>query len=998
MSAFNRIGVTHVAAHKGLMNGILRGEWGFNGFVMTDSVKSASYFLPRECLVAGNDMMLGGSNNGPAWGFTEEEVSKDVVLQSLLRESYHRKLYTFVNSAVINGLTPETGVQDVKTWWEVSIIIVMCGSAFFAFLFLILFIIWHYLDKKKGRLEPGRIFSAPVWISIFMTMLGAALFLLSFTTGYYVLGEMKSKIILALLGGAFFLEIISLFSLKKSSDKLLPWLFTFGVTVCLAVAAMMMIGDRVEGIGNCIVTDYDAGHGGEEAIYYSLGGAVVILLGMIYNIMASFGRVKESAAKKVKVFIFSLVAAILAVTAVLATLTLTGVVNVKKWMESSQGGESTVVASTYKASFNMNNGNIESLPDYQFIGKNASGIAKADSRLYIDLSLTLDGKGGYKLFSDTYVVESGKRCVVGDDTGLGQVLTMEAEGSYSADDQGNVLTYEPSHAIFTMQTDTYSAQMKSSLGIKVDGSDEDGVFDSNDHPSILEFVPETTWTLSEGQILTYAKALKRGAFTISYNMNNQNIESMPEYQFLCSDFSGMVKADSRFFVDLILTLDGKGTYTVSTDAYVIESGKRCVIGDDTGLGLVLTMQAEGTYEENEDGFVVTSPATHGVFEMETDTYSAQMKAATKMNVDGNEEDGVYDSEEYPAVLDFVPETLWTLGDSAIETYEEVGAEEEEAEEAGEAEAAEAGEDAEEGEKEAVAVVPSEDGATELSFYADGTYRFFFEAYGIEDLGTYAFEGDVLTLTDANGAEMKAEGDPLALHYVYSQNDQLTGEFSVPAESFAAGEGVAEAEEETEGVEGEKVAVAVVPSEDGATELSFYADGTYRFFFEAYGIEDLGTYAFADGVLTLTDANGAEMKAEGEPLALHYVYSQNEGLTGEFSVSAESFAAGEGVAEAEAAEETEGAEEGEKEALAVVPSEDGATELSFYADGTYRFFFEAYGIEDLGTYAFEGGVLTLTDANGAEMKAEGEPLALHYVYSQNEGLTGEFSVPAESFGE
>ncbi|MBQ1491596.1 MAG: hypothetical protein IIZ39_06520, partial [Blautia sp.] len=756
MSAFNRMGVTHVAAHKGLMNGILRGEWGFNGFVMTDSVKSASYFLPRECLVAGNDMMLGGSNNGPAWSFTEDEVSKDVVVQSLLREAYHRKLYTFVNSAVINGLTPEMGVKNVHTWWEVSIVIIICGAAFFAFLFFILFVIWHYLDKKKGRLEKGRIFSAPVWISIFMTMLGTALFVLSFTTGYYVLGDMNSKKILALLGGAFFLEIISLISLKKSSDKLLPWLFTFGVTICLAAAAMLIIGDRVEGIGNCIVTDYDSGHGGEEAIYYSLGGAVVILLGMIYNIIAAFGRVKESAAKKIRVFIFSLVAAILAVTVVAGTLILTGVINAERLLSGNTATESTAAASTYKVSYNMNNGNVESIPSYQFIGGNAGGIAKMDSRLYVDISLTLDGKGSYKLFSDTYVVESGKRCVVGDDTGLGQVLTMEAEGSYSADDLGNVLTQVPDHAVFTMETDTYSAQLKSSIGIKVDGSDADGTFDSNDHPSILEFVPETAWSLSEGQILDYGKAMKRGVFTVSYNVNNQNTETMPAYQFLCSDFSGMVKADSRFFVDLTLTLDGKGAYEIFTDSYVIESGKRCEVGDDTGLGLVLTMKAEGTYEENEDGLVVTSPATHGAFEMQTDTYSSQMKAAAQMNVDGNEEDGVYDSAESPAVLDFVPETLWTLENSAIVTYEKVGAEEEETAEETEAAEDEAAK-AEEGEKKALAVIPSEDGATEMSFYADGTYRFFFEAYGIEDVGSYTFADGVLTLTDANGAEMKAEG-------------------------------------------------------------------------------------------------------------------------------------------------------------------------------------------------------------------------------------------------
>ena len=85
MTAFNRLGCTHVAAHQGLMNGILEGEWGYRGFTMTDSVKSSQYFLPRETILAANHQMLGGSNNGAVWGLTVDEVSKDPALQNALR-------------------------------------------------------------------------------------------------------------------------------------------------------------------------------------------------------------------------------------------------------------------------------------------------------------------------------------------------------------------------------------------------------------------------------------------------------------------------------------------------------------------------------------------------------------------------------------------------------------------------------------------------------------------------------------------------------------------------------------------------------------------------------------------------------------------------------------------------------------------------------------------------------------------------------------------------
>lgn len=147
MSAFNRIGCIHVAASDGLMNGILRGEWGFNGYLITDSVKSAQYFLPRECLMAGNDMMLGGSNNGKVWDFTEESVAEDTVLQGHLRESFHRKLYFYANSVLMNGITPESSAGGGPVWWVLMFQIGggVCFIGFAAFLALFL------VNERKER-------------------------------------------------------------------------------------------------------------------------------------------------------------------------------------------------------------------------------------------------------------------------------------------------------------------------------------------------------------------------------------------------------------------------------------------------------------------------------------------------------------------------------------------------------------------------------------------------------------------------------------------------------------------------------------------------------------------------------------------------------------------------------------------------------------------------------------------------------------------------------
>lgn len=149
MSAFNRVGCTHSSAHGGMMNGILRGEWGFNGYMMTDAVKSAQYFQPRECLMAGNDLMLHSSNNGKIWNFTADTVKDDIVLQAKLRETVHRKLYAYANSIMFNGVDASSGVGGGLPWWAVMFRILggVCLAGFAAS--MVLFIMNARKEERK---------------------------------------------------------------------------------------------------------------------------------------------------------------------------------------------------------------------------------------------------------------------------------------------------------------------------------------------------------------------------------------------------------------------------------------------------------------------------------------------------------------------------------------------------------------------------------------------------------------------------------------------------------------------------------------------------------------------------------------------------------------------------------------------------------------------------------------------------------------------------------
>ena len=103
MTSFNRIGAVWAGGHYNLITEVLRNEWGFNGFVLTDyevgSGKGA-YMDTLQTLAAGGDAKLKTVGMEALLGF---DISKYPSYQALGREAAHHILYTVVNSAAMNG-------------------------------------------------------------------------------------------------------------------------------------------------------------------------------------------------------------------------------------------------------------------------------------------------------------------------------------------------------------------------------------------------------------------------------------------------------------------------------------------------------------------------------------------------------------------------------------------------------------------------------------------------------------------------------------------------------------------------------------------------------------------------------------------------------------------------------------------------------------------------------------------------------------------------------
>lgn len=110
MSSFNRIGATWAGGSEALMTDVLRGEWGFEGFAISD-FNLYPYMNPNQSISAGTDLTLTFQ---PSKSFGDTTSAKAV---SDIREATHNILFTVVNSNAMNGLAPGATVSYTPPTW-----------------------------------------------------------------------------------------------------------------------------------------------------------------------------------------------------------------------------------------------------------------------------------------------------------------------------------------------------------------------------------------------------------------------------------------------------------------------------------------------------------------------------------------------------------------------------------------------------------------------------------------------------------------------------------------------------------------------------------------------------------------------------------------------------------------------------------------------------------------------------------------------------------------
>ncbi len=124
MTAFNRVGVTAANAHYGLLQNILRGEWGFKGLMSEDFIMSPQYAHLKDAVHCGVTMLTFTGDNSlaavnevfPAW--TAEAVGKDATLMQDLKNCMLWQNYAIANSNALDGFSCNTRIETVRTWYD----------------------------------------------------------------------------------------------------------------------------------------------------------------------------------------------------------------------------------------------------------------------------------------------------------------------------------------------------------------------------------------------------------------------------------------------------------------------------------------------------------------------------------------------------------------------------------------------------------------------------------------------------------------------------------------------------------------------------------------------------------------------------------------------------------------------------------------------------------------------------------------------------------------
>ncbi len=151
MTSYSRVGCHWNGADDGMISGVLRGEWGCNGAIISDnSALSNTYMHGTDGVLAGSDLF--DSMCEIEWKQLKK-YENDPVIVSAMRDACHRIAYATLNSLAMNGIGSATTVSYATPAYVIvdSACFYLSGAGF---VFCLVFSIVKNRRFKKANPKP----------------------------------------------------------------------------------------------------------------------------------------------------------------------------------------------------------------------------------------------------------------------------------------------------------------------------------------------------------------------------------------------------------------------------------------------------------------------------------------------------------------------------------------------------------------------------------------------------------------------------------------------------------------------------------------------------------------------------------------------------------------------------------------------------------------------------------------------------------------------------
>ena len=153
MTSFNRIGCIWTSGSSPLMEKVLRDEWGFDGFTITDmaSANAQTFMVFDDGIANGTDCYDGAGSETAL-----NSYSSSAMFANKMRESCHRILYVTANySAIMNGISSADRVVKILTWWQILVYALVAAAAVLTAVSAALYAVSILRSRKKEQTAPA---------------------------------------------------------------------------------------------------------------------------------------------------------------------------------------------------------------------------------------------------------------------------------------------------------------------------------------------------------------------------------------------------------------------------------------------------------------------------------------------------------------------------------------------------------------------------------------------------------------------------------------------------------------------------------------------------------------------------------------------------------------------------------------------------------------------------------------------------------------------------